>query len=286
MAESLRGTCALAALLAAALMTLAAPATSQNWRTMNSSRQLHGTQPVEVEVAYGAGHLRLAPGASSLLYRMDLRYDADRAEPVTAWDEERRRLRLGVDMQQRGPSPEGKQVSRSSITLNPSVPIDLDLQFGAGEAELEFGGLRLNEVKLSTGASETRVHWSRPNSVRARRVEVEAGAADLHVIGIGHARADHFAFRGGVGSTVLDFGGAWDADGTASVQMGMGAVVLRIPRGMGVRIDRRSFMTTFDADGMVKKGNSYFTEGWERAKRRLTVNVEAALGSVKVEWID
>lgn len=253
---------------------------------MNSSRQMQGEAPVEVKVAYGAGTLKVSPGSASLLYRMELRYDADRTEPVAAWDAERRRLRLGVTTQEGAPSAGGKQESRSSIQLSPTVPLDLELQFGAGEAELELGGLRLHELKLSTGASETRVGWSRPNPVRARRVEIEAGAADLRVTGIGRARADHFAFRGGVGATVLDFGGAWDANASASVKLGVGSVVLRIPRGLGVRIDRRSFMTSFDADDMVKRGNSYFSEGYDRAQRRLTVDVEAALGSVEVEWID
>lgn len=277
---------ALGALLLVGSVAIATTASGQSWRTMNSSRQMQGESPVEVDVAYGAGTLMVRPGSPSLLYRMELRYDADRSEPVAAWDAERRRLRLGVTTREGGPSARGKQESRSSIELSPTVPLDLELQFGAGEAELELGGLRLHELKLSTGASETRVGWSKPNAVRARRIEIEAGAADLRVTGIGHARADHFAFRGGVGATVLDFGGPWDANASASVKLGVGSVVLRIPRGLGVRIDRRSFMTSFDADDMVKRGNSYFSEGYDRAQWRLTVDVEAALGSVEVEWID
>lgn len=273
---------------AAALLIIsagAAPAEAQTWRTLTSSRQLSGSEPVSVNVEYGAGELALRPADGSLLYQMDLRYDEEHFSPVTEFDATRRVLRLGA----KGRDTRGmnvKEGSRATISLNRSVPLDLSLTFGAGEAMLDLGGLHLRRVDLSTGASETTVRFGSPNVTRAERLEIKSGAAALTVLGLGNSRAEEISFQGGVGSTTLDFSGRWSADATARVQMGVGSVKLRFPRSLGVRVSNSSFLTSFDADGLVKRGSSYYSRNWDSAAHKLTVHVEAAFGSVDVEWTD
>jgi hypothetical protein len=276
---------ALSLLLAAAA---AAPssAQAQSWRTLTSSRQIWGEEPVEVQVEYGAGTLEIGRAESaSLLYRMELRYDEERVTPVAEFDTAARRLELGVRNREHS-GHNMKEGSKAEITLSDRVPLDLDLHFGAGEAEMELGGLQIRRFSLETGASKTTVRFGQPNRVRAEEVQLKAGAAELTVIGLGNLRAERISFQGGVGSTTLDFGGSWDANASATVQMGMGSVVLRIPRSLGVRIDRSSFLTSFEADDFVRRDGSYFSENWSGSARQLTVEVEAALGSVEVQWID
>lgn len=273
-----------ALLLALAGMLGAAPAAhGQDWRTMTSARQLWGTEPIEVEVEYGAGELEIGAASGSMLYSMELRYDEEQAVPVAEFDSASRKLKLGASSR-RG-NRKFREGSTAKIALSDRVPIDLGLHFGAGEATLNLSGLRLQRLDVETGASETTIRFDRPNPIRASEVELSAGAAELKVIGLGNARAERFSFQGGVGATTLDFSGAWEDDATASVQMGMGSVVLRFPRALGVRITRSSFLTSFDAEGMVRRDGSYFSQNWDSADHRLTVDVEAALGSIEIEWI-
>ena len=109
---------------------------------------------------------------------------------------------------------------------------------------------------------------------------------ELRVIGLGNLRAERIHFQGGVGSTTLDFSGAWERSATASVQMGVGELVLRFPRSVGVRINRSSFLTSFDADRFEQRDGAYFSDNWQRAAHQLIVDVDAAFGSVVIEWID
>ena len=262
----------------------ASAAEAQDWRTMTSARQLWGTQPVEVEVEYGAGELEIGQAAGGMLYSMELRYDEEQAVPVAEFDSASRRLKLGASSR-RG-NRKVREGSTAKIALSDRVPLDLGLHFGAGEATLNLGGLRLQRLDVETGASETTIRIDRPNPIRAREVDLSAGAAELEVIGLGNLRAERIRFQGGVGATTLDFGGAWAADATASVQMGMGSLVLRFPRSLGVRVSRSSFLTSFDAEGMVRRDGSYFSANWDRAEHKLVVDVEAALGSIEIEWID
>ena len=160
------------------------------------------------------------------------------------------------------------------------------MRFGAGEATLELGGLRLRSLSVETGASETSIRIDQPNALRASLVELKAGAAEIRAIGLGNLRAEQYVFRGGLGAATLDFGGAWSADATASIEMGMGALTLRFPRKLGVSINRSSFMTRFNAADFGRRDGRDVSDNWDTAPHRITIDLNAALGSVDVRWID
>ena len=275
------------AILAFAIGLIADSASAQRWRTMTSARQLWGTEAVAVKVEYGAGRLELNAADRPTLYRMEMRYDEERFSPVSTFDEKSRRLHLAVAGKEgRRNNVSLKEGSRTEISLTREVPLDIDLDFGAGEAEIDLGGLRIRRLDVSTGASETSIGFDQPNPIRAERVNINSGASQLRVTELGNARFERFTFQGGVGETTLDFTGDWQADAVASVKMGIGSVVLRFPRELGVKVEKSSFLTSFDADRMVKRGGSYVSTNWDGARHRLTIDIEAALGSIEVNWVD
>ena len=145
--------------------------------------------------------------------------------------------------------------------------------------------MALHELAVRTGASSTRISFGAPNPVTASRVTIEAGAADLEVVGLGNARAERIDFQDGVGETLLDFSGAAD-NITAKVQMGIGSLTLRLPRSHGVRIDRDAFLASFDDEGLSREGDSFVSANWDGATRRIDLDIDAALGSVEIDWID
>ena len=263
----------------------AGPAHAQSWRTSSSARQHLGERALEVSLEYGAGELHVEPARGNLLYRFEMRYDEERFRPLSEYDRASGRLRLGMRGLEGKSSGNVREGGRASLALNPEVATRLGLEFGAGEARLELGGLSLREVDISTGASETRVAFSAPNRIAAEAVRIAAGAASLEVSGLGNARAARYEFEGGVGETTLDFGGRWDRSAAARVQMGMGSVTLRFPRGLGVRIVKDSFLTSFDAPEMVRRGNAWYSRDWDRAAHKLTVDIDAAIGAIEVEWM-
>ncbi|MFL5540039.1 MAG: LiaF domain-containing protein [Longimicrobiaceae bacterium] len=268
--------------------TLAAchPADAQRMRGTTSARQLQDERRVNVEVEYGAGRLRVAPSRGDLLYRMELRYDDEQFRPVTEYDRGAGRLKLGVESREHRGRHRGDRDQHATIELTPRIPLALSLAFGAGEAQVELGGLALEDVEIQTGASRTVVSFSAPNRVAARRVKVEAGAAEVRVSGLGNTRAPRFEFSGGMGETTLDFGGAWTRSATAEINMGVGSVRLRLPRALGVRVTRDSSLSSFDAGGLVKRGNAWYSRNYEQAPHKLDISIHAAVGSVGVDWID
>jgi hypothetical protein len=254
-----------------------------DWQTFSSQRQHAGEERLQANVEYAAGRFAVEPGGESSLYGIDMRYDANVYRPDVTYDAGRLNFRLEGSGSVRGRNLGDGHLR---ITLNPMVDTDLNLQFGAVRVELELGGMSLRNVSVQTGASETRLTVSQPNRVIADRVRLEAGAASFSAQGLGNLNARSLNVGGGVGNITLDFTGAWETDAEARIDVGVGALNLRFPRGLGVRIDRSGALSGFDGQELVRRGNSYYSADWDAAPRKLHITMNAAIGRVRVAWVD
>ena len=274
------------ALLAASAGALAIPAAvgAQSMRTVTMSRQLEDNQPVRVAVEYASGNFSIGALDDGLLYRMSLSYDEDHFEPIAEYSNHR--LHLGVDAIHGGVSIRGHRDSGElDLRLARGVPMDLDLEFGAVKADLDLGGLALTHLDLSTGASESTVDVSEPNSAEMDRARFEVGAAEFTAKHLGNLGADRIEVSAGVGSLTLWFDGNWTTDTRVSIDMGLGSLELRVPEGLGIRVIKDSFLTALDSEGLVKRGDTYQSLDWDSASRKVTIDLDAAFGSVKVVWV-
>ncbi len=256
---------------------------AQSWRTVTMSRQWAGEESLDVRVQFGAGRLTIEPAGPGTLYRMQLRYDEESFEPVANYDEGR--LELGVHGTKSNFRWGKRGAQEMDLSLARDVPMALRVEFGAAEADLDLGGLRLTRLDLHTGASESRVDVSRSNPVRMARATLEVGAADFRVRNLGNLNAEEITVDAGVGHVVLDFQGEWQGDATVSVDMGLGALELHFPEGLGVKLVKDTFLTSLDSEGLVKRGDAFYSVDWERARHRVTVTVDAAMGSIDVIWV-
>jgi hypothetical protein len=154
--------------IALAVLALAAGATSasaQSMRSFSTFRQLHGETRLHASLEYAAGALRVAPGRPTELYRMDLAFDGERFAPISDYDAARNAVSLGL---RRGGTGGVRVVSRgqlqqsANIAFAPSTELDLALNLGAVDADLELGGLRLASLDLQTGAGRSVGRGARP----------------------------------------------------------------------------------------------------------------------------
>jgi Cell wall-active antibiotics response 4TMS YvqF len=277
--------------VALAMLALVAGATSasaQSMRSFSTFRQLHGETRLQVGLDYRAGGLRITPGRSSELYRMDASYDEDRYAPTSTYDAARGIVTLGLQ-----PAGAGglrvvstRQLRQdATVAFAPSVDLDLALALGAVRADIELGGLNLTALTMEAGASQAVVRFSEPNLSRCRAAEITAGAAELTVLGLGNSRCDRFSLEGGMGKITLDFAGAWTSSTAAEIKMAMGELTLRLPRNVGVRLTLDRFLASFDPAGLVRTGKAFESPGYDRAERTLDIDLTTAVGGVKVEWV-
>ncbi|MBR9990420.1 MAG: hypothetical protein KFH98_11735 [Gemmatimonadetes bacterium] len=273
---------AIAATMTALALLAPRPVQGQDWHTTSYSRQAANEANLRVNVEYGAGKLNIAPADAGTLYRASLRYDANSFTPKVSYSSGR--VRFGME----GNHVRGRNLEegRLDLRISPDVPVDLDLAFGAADATIELGGVRLRNATVKTGASRTVLQVSSPNAEQCQRLSIEVGAARFEAKGLGNLNTPRIHVKGGVGEVILDFTGTWQQDMSADVEVGLGSVTLRMPTGLGVRIVRKGLLASFDSQGLTKRGDAYFSEDWDTAEHKLSLNLEAALGAIRVEWVD
>jgi hypothetical protein len=275
------------ALLAAALVWLALPAVpremaAQELRSLDVARQLHDSAALLVRVRYAAGKLAVRATEAPVLYRMQLAYQPDAVRPLYSFAAATRTLRVGVE--KRGMRvPGGDRGGDMHLDLARAVPVDLDMELGAVEADLDLSGLRVGELHVESGASDARLRFATPNAERMRSLDLEVGAASLHASGLANANAPEIRVQAGVGGVELDFDGTWTQSIDLNVRVALGGVTVRVPRDVGVRVEAQKFLASFDAQGLVKRGTAYYSDNWETATHRLSVRAQTTFGSFRLE---
>lgn len=283
-------------LAAGLLLVTAAPLSAQSaeWYELSSRRQVDGVTSLEADIEYAVGRLEVAPADEGLLYRMDLRYDARRFEPAREWTMRDGIGRLAIQLHSEDGNMDfddfedvdSDDLGSLRMGLSTEIPTRLSLGVMAAEADIELGGVALERFVFRTGASESTIDFDVPNPVRMDRLELAAGAADFEATGLGNARFDRFEFVGAVGDVRLDFRGEWDASAEGEIRMGLGALKLTFPRDLGVRIEKRGILASFNSAGFEQVDDGYQTENWDSAAHRLTLSVRAGFGDIDVDFVD
>ena len=258
-------------------------ADGQDWRTVTMSRQVEGERSLDVEVRYGAGEFTVGPAETGILYRMQLRYDEEVFEPVA--ERQGSALRIGTETVGRRWMGRDHSGGKMELQLARDVAMDLSMEFGAVKAEIDLGGLRLTGLDIETGASKTRLVVSEPNVETMEEASLEVGAAEFKARQLGNLNASRIEVDAGVGDIDLDFTGEWRRDARIMVDMGLGALTLRFPKGLGVKLVKDTFLTSLDSEGLIKRGDAYYSLDYDEAEYRVTVDVDAAFGSIRVVWV-
>ena len=253
-------------------------------KTTTWSRQVTDEEHLEVDVGFGAGELTIERGERDLLYRAV--FSHDEAVAIPRYSYRNGRLETGIRVTDRGRFGARRSVDSSlDLWLPGNIPVDLRLDVGAAEADVDLSGIPLRSFEFNTGASKSEIRIDAANPERMASASINAGAADLAVRGMGNLGADLVTVKAGVGSVTLGLEGDWPEDARVSVDMGVGALEVRIPADLGVRIHRESFLVSIDAEGFERRGRTHLSRNWEAAERRIELEISAALSDIDIVWI-
>lgn len=263
-------------------------------------RPLHDERKISVQGVFGGGSFRIVPGQPGELYRMDAAYDAAKVTPVARYNAARNTLAVGVEDRK---SDRGAHIyvsdssssfsieiggahaeSKATLFLSPKVDAALEFMIGATDAKFELGGLRITSLALNLAASSTTVRFAQPNVISCTHLQVNGGAAAISLIGLANSRCQTIDFDGNTGTVLLDFSGSWTEKATANVNVAVGAVTLRLPRDVGVRITTEKVLTNFEPNGLIQKNGAFVSPDYEQAKQHLDIHLSTKIGSVKIAW--
>lgn len=241
---------------------------------------LEGTAAAQVEITLGMGELTLSGGEPDLLFSGLFRTNVPAWKPEVTWKDGVLKV---AQPDTRGMPGAGAE-NEWDLALAPRVPMSLRLQVGAAKGRLDLGGLALTDFSLETGASDMVVRWDAPNTVPMDRFLLRAGAANVEVRGIGYARPRDVQVEGGVGNLTLDFTGPWADSARVKVTAGVGALTLRFPRDVGVRVVVEGGLSNVQTTGDWQlSGGAYLNPAYGKAGATLEVTLTAGVGGITLE---
>jgi hypothetical protein len=232
------------------------PAGAQTWRTIDASRQARDTNPVAAHIEYAAGKLDLKPAAGGLLYATNVRYDADRAEPVADFDAASRVISLGVHLR-------GMHLTNV-------------------DDEHDAGSMRATDLSLRSGAADVTARFDQPNRERLRSMTLQVGAADVKLLDVANSGVSRIVAEVGAGSLSIDLGGALQHDVDITATLAIGGLKLNVSPDVGLFVDEKTVLGSFHKDGFTKRADGWYSDGYDKAARHVRVHLHAFMGGLEL----
>ena len=263
-----------------------------------STRVRTDEQSLRVVVDGGYGTIHIRPAAGDNVYEFSEKMNDDettRASVSYVVKDQQARLTISLNehededrtiMESLGCIVKGKRTSEWNLGLSDRIPIDLSVELGAGEAVLDLSGLRITRMKLETGASSMRVVVTKKNPVTMRIASISAGVGSIKTEGLGNLNFERMKFEGGLGSYQLDLSGDIRHEASVSAELGMGSLVIVLPKGIGVRMHSGdSFLSSTNYRRFIRLDDDrYETPSYSTAGKKISMKIDSGIGSVSVKW--
>ena len=225
---------------------------------------------------FGAGELKLSAGAEGLVEGTAL-YNVEQLKPEIVKNGGNIEIKQG-DLD--GAFPYDNMKNRWDLQLG-DTPMDLLIEAGAYEGNMELGGLALNNLTVKDGAAQVNLSFSEPNLVEMSRMAYSTGASEVTLTGLANANFDTFEFDSGAGSYTLDFSGELQRDAAVNVDSGLSELIIVVPEGVNATVSIEGGLADINArNGWSQSGNTYSHEG---SGPTLTITVNMGAGSVTLQ---
>ncbi|MRR29338.1 hypothetical protein EG834_03170 [bacterium] len=238
---------------------------------------LSGVDNNQVLIEMGAGTLEVTNGASDLI-NGTIEYN------VEDWKPQITRSTSRITISQNNSSnvgiPNGDIKNDWKLQLG-EAPIDLTVNAGAYEGNLDLSGLSITNLQISDGASKAVVQFDTLNPVEMDEFSYKTGASDVELLGLGNANTRNISFDSGVGSYILDFSGDIQNDIYVRVQSGMSDMTIIIPENARAIVELDNGLSNIDASGTWTISGSSYECG--TTGPLITINLDMAVGNVQLK---
>lgn len=256
-----------------------------------------GEKELDVSIAFGLGNLNLQSCADpNFILRSEMIYSLDQYRPVVTYKVlgNRGRLRLETKKEakeswkKRDKDFHTQDENVWSLEFTTQVPSTYDIALGLGEGRLNFSKIPVQDLRLNCGLSDVKMQFDVSNPENLKMLNIGTGLGSVEVRGLGNANVERFDIECGLGSTEIYFDGKLKQDARGKIRVGLGSVRIMMPDNIAVEVRAESsFLSSLDLRGFDRVGEKNYRSGnWEKAKRRIYMDIEVGLGSVEFKWLD
>lgn len=229
----------------------------------------------QLTLSFGAGRLSLSPGAKALVEGTAV-YNVEDLKPTIRKNGSSIEIRQG-DFKS---LPIFEDMKNEWDLKLSDTPLDLTVEAGAYEGELELGGLSLKSLTVRDGASHVDLSFQEPNQTEMSLLRYETGASDVKLTGLANANFSTLTFSGGAGNYTLEFSGELQRDAVVEIESGLGNVSLVIPEEMDATVTvQGAALNVNHSSGWAQNGQEYTQNG---SGPTLTVVVKMAAGNLVI----
>jgi hypothetical protein len=227
-------------------------------------------------ISMGAGKLQINSGATGLI-------EGSIGFNVADWKPSITRLPHDISLTQgtnfSNRLPPQNVINDWQLRLG-QYPLDLTINAGAYDSNLDLSGIPITNLAINDGASNVRVAFNSLNPASMQNLTYKTGASTVQLIGLGNANFSVMTFEGGAGSYTLDFSGNLQRAAHVQINSGVSDLKLIIPSGAACQVILTGAMNSVNTQGAWQiDGKTYSLPG---QGPQLTISVELGVGSLSL----
>jgi len=235
---------------------------------------------VDLSLTFGAGELNLQPGAETALVSGTATYNVVDFKPKIKIDKQQVRLETG-NLDIHGiPNFNSNDIKNKWDLKLGGQPMQLKINAGAYQGDIELGGLALKSLEVNDGAAESRLKFSEANKTEMETLRYITGASSVKLIGLANANFTSMIFRSGAGDYTLDFSGDLQRDAVVTVESGFSQLTIIVPEGTSAKVILKGGLTNVDLSGGWQKSGGAYVLG--SSGRLITISMDMGAGNLSL----
>lgn len=268
-----------------------------NLNVLNKTIPLDGEKQLEVKISFGAGTLYLHPGKPDVLFKGELKFTEKEPTLDYSINGETGILEIstsGFDSKDKEDKTynfknfDDMKKNSWHLYFSPEIPIKFVIENGAASNRFDFGSLKISDLKISTGASETIINFSEPNPIVMNHFTIESGVSEIKGKNLLNANFRKFRFEGGVGDYDFYFTGKLQRSPRIDIEIGVASanLYLNSDTPFKARISS-SLLSSVDIDNAVEEEDDYWiSDNYSRNKNFLNISADVGIGSFEIQVRD
>ncbi len=208
----------------------------------------------------GAGELKVNGGADALM-DAEFTYNVEAWKPEVSYDVSNGEGSLTVQQPNTDEISIGEATRNTwDITFGDVVPLDVHIECGAGNHDVDLSGLHVTALDMKLGAGNATVDLSDNPELSRLSFDIGAGEAEI------------------------DLTGPADQNVEVDIQGGVGSTTLHLPKDVGVRVNVTRGIGDIQASGLFSRGNgTWENDAYGNTDVTMNVNITSGIGHIALD---
>lgn len=171
------------------------------------------------------------------------------------------------------------------VELNPKVKLYMKVKFGGGKALFDFTDLKLKRLRLSSGASDTKICFNKFNIEELDYLKIESGASNLNILGISNSNCSEIDLNLGASNATLDFSGQLNKEIYCETIMRVGRLQLLVPKEYGIKLKTTDKLANLSLPDFYSKDGYKLSNNINKVDKIINLRIDSTLAQVSLNWI-